>query len=278
MTEPESAIDLMVRTVGFSFRPLGGRVRAISATQANPDSFTIELKCEQSGGFFDGTSCRIGSDRHPVPLFNELDDEEAEDKPVEEEDGWRLSTIPIMVTLYEATPAWLEENREKVGGQALAGRFSYHPIHEDSTVSERHRRPHIGAWLALGPETMRAVRRAMMDFEVNAFSLGLTVQFPKQAILENGWQGRSIVWDGQGDLPVMDGSIVWTKEDWSPDFFSRERTWKREAVAEVRAEPDTQIADVVAAVRRLDARTRALVTPLWLTAFLAFFALLLWRS
>jgi len=271
-----SAIDTLVRTVTLEFRVLGGRVFAHNAEHGKLNRQTIELKCEASGSLlFGDDNCVIGNDKHPVPkVFEDEEREEEEGKPVEEEEGWRLGTIPTMISLYEVDEGWLAESGERNDGKPILGQFEYHePIKtDDGVVNEKW--PKAFAWVGVGSDTFRLVRDRMLRFEKYDFSLGLEVLFPEGAV-ECGWIGRNVRWDGKGQLRITGATIVWKREDWSSDH--RRKEWLgREPEVEQPYKASHEHVEIMDATKRIEAALARLAMPMWLAAS-AIIAFLIFR-
>jgi hypothetical protein len=264
---PERPLDVLLRTVSLSLQPQGGRVFAHHATKEKLSRQTIELKCERHDPqIFFGNTIVIGEEVHPRPKLFE-DNDEDEEKPVEEETGWRLNTIPIMLSIYEVDEAWLSESAEQRGGDPLVGQFSYHPrINTDDGVVNDVR-PSCSAWIGVGGDTFRMIRDHVLDFTKYDFRIGVDVLFPKEGV-ENGWTGRTVNWDGDGQLPITSAVAVWTKEDWSSDFRRKERPGPPKEADYV---PPREHVELMEANHRLEATIKAMMTPLWIIAAVVFF-------
>lgn len=268
--------ETLLRTVTLEFTVLGGRVFAHNAEPEKLNRQTIELKCEASGSWlFGGDDVVIGNEKHPVPkLFEEEDEDEddddgddeegAEKKPVDEEEGWRLGTIPTMVSLYQVDDGWFAESGLRNEGKPILGQFEYHmPIQTpDGVVNEKW--PKAFAWVGVGPSTFELIRDRLLQFQNCDFSLGLDVLFPEGAV-ESGFVGRHVRWDGKGQLRITAATIVWKREDWSSDFRHKERLGpKREAV--VPYEAPREHVEVMDALRRVEGAVTRLAVPLWMAA------------
>jgi hypothetical protein len=266
MTEPtemgERELDKMARTISLNLDPRGGRVFANHATLKDSDPQSIELKCHLDSGFMMfGTEVIIGEDEHPWHDFFADDDDDQADrhKDREPEKGWRLSSIPVMVTIYKATPDWVCESAAERGGETLAGRLSYAPKMNtaDGVVSDKW--PTCFVWIALGPEVFRLVRDRVINFEKYDFKLGLSVLFPKEAV-NSSWTGRTVRWDGKGNLDVESATVVWSKEDWRSD--TRQPVVPRQAREAAYVAPREHV-EVLDGQRRIEAGLKALLIPLW---------------
>ena len=264
--EQESALDVLLRTVTLALHPQGGRVFAHHATINNLDRQTIELKCEhRDPNLFFGKSVVIGDEVHPVPqLFDDEDDESDTKRPVEEETGWRLGTIPIMLSIFEVDADWLHDSSEKHGANVLVGQLSYHPRinTDDGAVNDKW--PRCTAWVGVGPDTFRLLRDRVLNFQKYDFQIGMDVLFPSGGV-ENAWKGRTIKWDGNGQLPILSAVAVWTKEDWSSDYRRKERLGPPKEAEYV---PSREHVELMRATERIEAGLRAVLSPLFIIAFL----------
>ena len=127
MDDQMSGLGTLVRTVTLEFTVQGGRVFAHNAAPGSLNRQTIELKCEASCSLlFGDDAVVIGTDKHPIPKLFSDDEDEKEGNPAEEEEGWRLSTIPTMIGLYEVDDTWLRESAERNEGKPILGHFEYH--------------------------------------------------------------------------------------------------------------------------------------------------------
>jgi hypothetical protein len=262
-----SALDTMVRTVTLEFTVQGGRVFAHNAEPGKLDRQTIELKCETHGSWlFGDDEVMIGSDKHPVPqLFEDGgEDDEEEGKSIDEEEGWRLGAISTMVSLYEVDEAWLLDSAGRNEGRPILGQFEYHePIRTaDGVVNEKW--PKAFAWVGIGSDTFRLIRDRLLTFEKYDFSVGLEVLFPEEAV-ESNWVGRNVKWDGKGQLRITGATIVWKRNDWSPDYRRKERLVP-EPKPDLPYDPSREHIEVLEATKRLEGAVSRLATPMWLAA------------
>lgn len=263
----ESALSetpaLLERSVSLEFGVLGGRVFAHHAQADRLDHQTIELKCEQSGSFLTGSTVIIGDEHHErVSLFAEDDEDQDESKPVEMEDGWRLDQIATILNIYKVDHDWIAGSAAKHDGKALVGRFEYFPrINTDDGVIN-DKRPSASAWIGVGPETFRLLRERMLDFKKWDFTVVLELLFPEGSV-ESGFMGRTVRWDGSKPLDVQSARIVWTKEDWSPDFHAKERL-----APKPKADAPQEHFELLSRIERLEIQIQKLATPLWAAAAL----------
>lgn len=265
MAEENCALRDLARKVPQDFRILGGRVFAREAEAGRLDRQTIELKCEAGSGFM-GTEIRIGTDTHPWATFDDDDDDATDDDASaasagREEEGWRLSTIPTIVSVYPVDEAWIAESAERHDGTALRGMFDYHPAGQSEDAKAE--RPMATAWVAVGPDTFRLIRDELLAFKEYSFSLGLDLHFPEVAV-ENGFMGRTVKWDGNGQVPIVGLTVLWKREDWSPDF-RRKRVRPTPARVAI-YEPSREQRDLLDASGRIEASVAKLLLPLWLIA------------
>lgn len=269
MADPSGTLDDLIRDVTQAFYVRGGRVFAHEAEPGKLDKQTIELKCEAEGDFpgLFGTNIVIGTDKHPRANIVGDDDNEANetqaDRPVEEEEGWRLETIPTMVSIYAVDEAWITESAGRNDGEAVRGLLNYHEPVVTNDGMAKNNRPMVTAWVAVGPDTFRLLRDHLLTFKECDFSLGLDLRFPR-GIIESRWMGRTVKWDGKGQIPITGMTIVWKREDWSADFRCRK---KRSAPAtEPVYEPSREQRDILDASARVEAAVSKLLLPLWLIA------------
>lgn len=266
-SELSKTLDLMDRSVSLEFRVLGGRVFAHHAQSDRLDRQTIELKCEQSGSFLFGSSVIVGDEHHErVNQFAEDDEDRDESQPVEMEDGWRLGQIATILNVHEVDYDWIAGSAAKHDGQALVGRFEYFPRinTDDGVVNDK--RPSASAWIGVGPETFRLLRERMLDFKKWDFAVALEVLFPKGTV-ETGFMGRTVRWDGSKPLDVQSARIVWTKEDWSPDFHAKERLTPKPKV-DAPYDPPREHLELLSRIERLESQIQKLATPMWVAAVL----------
>lgn len=217
-----------------------------------------------------GTTVVLGNEKHPVPKEFE-DDEEDDGKAREQETGWRLTTIPIMLSLYEVNEEWLGKSAEPHDGNPVHGQFSYNPrINTDDGVID-DKWPSVSVWVGVGPETFRLVRDRLLRFQKYDFEIGVTVLFPEGSI-EKGWMGATVRWEGTGLLPITEATFVWRREDWSVDYKKRERL-----VGPPRDyEPTREHADLLAKLNELHAGMQKITAPLWI-AVAALVGLFVWH-
>lgn len=269
MAEQESrlseTLDRMKHEVTLKLSPYGGRVFVENADLKRVDQSTIELKCWFSPDLF-GLNVTIGSEEHPRVTHYEDEEEGQEDgKPVELDTGWRLGDVPVMLTLYRVDETWLQESAAKNDGAPVLGRLHYYPRINTSDGVVNDKRPTVTAWTCLGADNFALVRERLLDFKKYDFQIGLNVAFPQGTVESHEFMGRSIKWDGEGELPVLSASIVWQKEDWSSDFHRKERLFEKEpAKAELPYDPPREHIEVMDATRRIETALGRLVTPLWL--------------
>jgi hypothetical protein len=266
-SELSKTLDLLERNASLEFRVLGGRVFAHHAQTDNLDRQTIELKCEQSGSFLTGATVIIGDEHHErVSLFADDDEDRGDGKPVEMEDGWQLNNIATILNIYQVDADWLAESAVKHEGNALIGRFEYFPRikTDDGVVNDK--RPSVSAWIGVGPDTFALLRQRMLDFKKYDFAIALEVLFPEGSV-ERGFMGRTIRWDGAMPLDVEAARIVWTKEDWSPDFHPKERLAPKPR-ADAPYDPPREHIELLSRIERLERQTQKLSAPMWTAAVL----------
>jgi hypothetical protein len=266
-SELSKTLDLLERSVSIKFRVLGGRVFAHHAQADNLDRQTIELKCEQSESFLSGASVIIGDEHHPrVTMFADDDDDQDKKEPVDMENGWRLTQIATILTVYQVDAGRIAESAGKHDGKALAGRFEYFPRirTDDGVVNDG--RPSVSAWIGVGSETFRLLRERVLDFKKWDFDIALEVLFPEGAI-ERSFMGRVVRWDGTKPLNVESARIVWTKEDWAPDFHSKEGLGPKPQ-ADLPYDPPREHLELFGRIERLEQHIQKLATPMWAVVFL----------
>ena len=256
-------LDRMLHEVSLKLTPEGGRIFVDNADLDRVDQCSIELKCWFSPELF-SLDVTIGSEEHPrVKLFE--DDEEDTSKEVETEVGWRLSDVPVMLTLHRVDEAWLKGRAEKNDGSPVLGHFHYYPRVNTADGVIRDKRPTVTAWMALGADNFALVRSRLLDFKRFDFEIGLTIAFPQGTVDRHELMGRSVRWDGEGTLPVKSGSIVWRKEDWSPDWHRKERLIEKpQPKAELPYDPPREHLEAMEVSRRIEAALSKLSTPLWI--------------
>lgn len=270
MAEDQSALgqtlDRMLHEVSLKLTPEGGRVFVDNADSNRLDQCHLELKCWFSPELFSLT-VTIGDEEHPRVKLFEDDEEEDNGKEVETETGWRLSDVPVMLTLYRVDEAWLQDSADKNDGSPVLGHFHYYPRVNTADGRINDTRPSVEAWMALGPDNFALVRSRLLDFKRFDFEIGLTVAFPQGTVDRHEIMGRSVKWDGEGTLPVKSGAIVWRKEDWSPDWHRKERLIeKKQPKAELPYDPPREHLETLEVSRRIEAALGKLTTPLWIAA------------
>lgn len=262
-----SAIERMMHEVALKLTPYGGRVFVEHADFARLDHCQLEIKCWVSPELF-GMGVTIGDEVHThVKQYKDEDQGREESEEVEMESGWRLSDVPVMLTFYRVDDAWLRKSADEHGGKPLLGQLNYYPRinTDDGVVNDK--RPTITAWMSLGPDNFELVRQRLLDFKKFDFEIGLTVEFPKGSVINEGFIGRTIKWDGAEMLPVKSGAIVWRKEDWSADFHRREYLVEKEQPkAEAPYDPPREHLELLSASQRIEGAVAKLLTPLWLLA------------
>lgn len=264
MTKGQSdALETFFNTVSLSLEVYGGRLFAREAAIGGPDRQSIELNCEVGGSWLFGNEVVIGSDKHPVPpIFDDVTDE---GEAVQEEEGWRLSTIPTVLSLYETDEESLKDSAEKNGGVPVVGRLEYHKAiqTDDGVVNEKY--PKVHAWVAIGPDTFRLVRDRLLDFKKYDFSLGLDVVFPVGSV-DHGWVGRKTNWDGEGSLAITGTTIVWKREHWNPDVRRLHKIVPSTPKVELPYDPTQEHVELLAGSKRIEEAVSRLLTPLWVLA------------
>jgi len=267
MSDDPKPFDDLLSKVTQEFYVRGGRLYAHEAEAAKLDRQTIELKCEAGGSLFGhGSSIVIGDDEHPrANPFDDDDDDGAEetssDKPVEMEKGWRLETLPTMVSIYPVDEAWIADSATRHDGKPVRGLLSYHPAIVSAGEAANDKRPMVSAWVAVGPDTFRLLRDELLTFKDYDFSLSLDLRFERANITPN-WIGRQVAWSGEGSIAVEGMTVLWKREDWSPDF--RRRKARANTKPEPGSEPSREHRDAMDAAARVEAAVTKLTTPLWL--------------
>jgi hypothetical protein len=266
MTDETRPFDELLSKVTQEFYVRGGRLYAHEAEAGKLDRQTIELKCEAGGSLFHGSSIVIGDDEHPrANPFDDDDDDETDEaranQPVETERGWRLETLHTMVSIYPVDEAWIAESAGRHDGKPIRGLLSYHPAIVTSDGAANEKRPMVSAWVAVGPDTFRLLRDELLSFKDFAFSLSLDLRFERASVTPN-WIGRQVAWDGEGSIPVDGMTVLWKREDWSPDF--RRRKARSNTKPDLTPEPSREHSDAMGAAARIEAAVSKLTTPLWL--------------
>ena len=272
--EVKEFIGAMARNVELELSPSGGRVFVSSASPERLDGTSIELKCSWSSfATLFSLHITIGEEKHLVPL---LDDEEEDDREREEEIGWRLTNCPIMLTLYPVDEKWFSESAARNDGEPILGRLNYYPPVKTSDGVVNDDRPTVTAWVGIGRDNFNLVREQMLSNEKPTFNIGLSVDFPEGSV-EQKTLGRSIQWDGKGQLPVTGATIVWRNNDWSADFDTRksQRRMERRKAELLPPDPPIEHTQTLNAITRLESAVNKLTTPIWLAAAAAIAALFL---
>lgn len=256
--EPESGLARLSREVSLSLAPHGGRVFLHHATPEDVNHSTIELKCWWSSGFHMlSTSVVIGDEKHKRVASRYRYDIVAEYQ--EEEIGWNLGDCPIMLSLYQVDAKWLTESADKNDGTPVFGQLTYYsPISTDDGVVN-DKRPTVTAWVGVGADNFNLIRANLVEGRELAFDLGITVRFP-QGSVESGWVDRSVKWDGNGPLPIIDATIVWKRHDWDADH---DPELIEPCGPEPRVPPREHV-ELMEATNRLESAVAKLALPLWM--------------
>lgn len=258
-------LDEMNRDVTLKLVPYGGRVFVNNADINRVDECSIELKCWFSPAAF-SLNVTIGEEEHSrVTHYSDEDEGEQESSQAEQDIGWQLGDVPIMLTLYRVDEKWLNESAEKNNGSPVLGRLHYYPRINTADGVVKDKRPTVTAWTCLGADNFALIRSRLIDFKKYDFEIGLSVVFPHGTVESQGFIGKRIKWNGEGELPVKSASIVWRKEDWSSDFHRKERMFDdKPQEAELPFDPPREHIEVMDATRRIEAALGRLVTPIWL--------------
>lgn len=270
--EPQTYADELLREVALSLACEGGRVFVQSATGENLESCTIELKCAWSprlATMFDET-IRIGNSKRK-PMKWDDDGEEIIDEAEEEETGWSLLDVPVMLTIHSVTSDWIAESASKNEGTPVLGRFIYYEADESGSAYDR---PCVTAWVGLGPTNFNLVRDRLVSTEKPDFEVGLTVRFPRSSI-RSSWVGKDVVWDGEGTLPVTGATLVWLRGDWNSESGPEPRDPVQPVP--IRQELPRDHVELLSSISRLEAAIVKLSTPLWIAVAAAIVAVFLAR-
>lgn len=277
----EQTLERMKHEVMLKLTPEGGRVMVDSADLDRVDQCRLEIKCWYSPELF-SADVTIGSEEHSrVKRYEDEDEDGDEDdqesKPVEMETGWRLGDFPVMLTIYRVDETWLRGSADKNGGKPVLGHFIYYPRKKDVSAN-RDKRPTATAWMAFGADNFELVRSRLLDFKRYDFEIGLTVAFPQGSVESHDIMGQHVKWDGEGTLAVLGGVVVWRREDWSPDYYRKERLFeKKTPQAELPYDPPREHLESMEFSRRIVGALGSLTTPLWITVgLLGVLAIKLW--
>lgn len=264
--EKTGPLDTILRTIMLEFTPLGGRVFAHHAEPGKLDRQTIELKCDATSSWLStGGQVVIGTEKHPaLQRFEDEADRSDGKDAVREEEGWRLSTIPTMISVYEMTDKLLIGASNDKKGSKIIGDFSYNERIQTSDGVVNEKWPTVHAWIGVGPDTFLLLRDSLLQFQRFDFSLGLEVCFPPDAV-EPSWIGRRVKWDGKERLNVMSAVIVWKREDWSSDYMEKRRIGPEREVVQPYEAPREHV-EVMNAVRRIEGAVARLAVPVWIAA------------
>jgi hypothetical protein len=251
------------RKVSIQFRVDGGRLFTRNAELTNLDPLSIELRCTAIDRHFDDDVI-FGTDSHPVHSpFEALDSDGDESKPVKQEVGWSLHSIPTTIMVVQVDEAKISKSAEENDGEPIFGKFWFHaPVQtSDGVVNEKWATAH--AWVGVGPETFRLVRDQLLRFEQDDFAIGLGIMFPEGTVDRN-WVGSVVKWDGKGILPVTGVGIVWQRGHWSSDkLLPPPVTQQSERLND---QPSREHIELLDASRRIEAAVSRLLAPLWLAA------------
>ncbi|MBS0255807.1 MAG: hypothetical protein JSS36_11530 [Proteobacteria bacterium] len=261
-------IDEMKRTVTLSLEPQGGRIFAVTSTSTEPSSRYIELKCHlYNESIFQWNEIIIGSDRHSrhnlfADEFGKLSSEDGQEDKIEEEDGWRLSSIPIMISIHK-----MNKNTE----YDEIGFLGYNKKYESDDGLIKNEWPTCNASIYVGENDFETMERGFFEFKEFNYKIGIDVNFSSDCTT-SGWGNRVTHWNGLGQLPISRATVVWFREDWSSSF--RRRLFPNNTNPTPIETPSREHSELLEATTRIESAISALKTPLWLAVGVALMVLI----